>query len=134
MTRKPPTALKLRAYKKHWKTVWGINDELSKQYIHDNLRLGEVATESQLAYSTVIRFFRRGKYGKAQGYSLFAGPAITTIVGIADAIGMELQLALKPPGERRLRRTSNGQLQPASTSTTSTGSRPPSKKRSAGER
>lgn len=128
MKRKPPSALKLRTYKKHWKRVRRVQDELSAQYIHHGIKLGEITDETQLAYATVHRFFHFGRTSKLKGYSLFHGPSQVTVDAIADAIGMEFKLVSKQHGTRHLRRTSNGHLKPASTSTTSTGSRPPSKK------
>src|SRR5262249_20441982 len=101
MTRRTPSQAKHRAYKSHWKKIRSVQDELSRQYIHTGMRLGTVSEEAQLSSATVSRFFHFGKYGKHTGYSLFAGPSITTVVGIADAIGLEVNFTRKPNGHRK---------------------------------
>ncbi|RPJ38505.1 MAG: hypothetical protein EHM35_04410 [Planctomycetaceae bacterium] len=93
--RTEPSKAKLNAYKRHWKTVWGVRDELTKQYIHDKIRLSSVSEEAQLNFQTVRRFFRAGKGNGRYGYSLFHGPNMTTVIGIASAIGMEITLVPK---------------------------------------
>ena len=94
-----PSAAKKKAYRNHWRKIRTVQDELSRQYIHTGLRLGEVSAEAQLSHATVARFFHFGRYGKHTGYRLFAGPSITTIVGIADAIGLQMQFVRRPNGK-----------------------------------
>lgn len=81
------TRAKLSAYKRHWKGVRTIRDEFYKQYIHEGLKISEVVNESQISYPTVKRFFQNGN---EKGYSYFHGPAVTTIFGIADALGLDV--------------------------------------------
>lgn len=68
--------------------------------------------DSQLARATVYRFFHFGKDTRVKGYSLFHGPAITTIVGIAASLGLELSFRPKTNfvSRRRTKRMSNGTL------------------------
>ena len=108
---KPPSKAKLKAYKRHWQSVTAIQDELSRQYIHENLSIGDVATDSYLCYTTVKRFFQRGRIGTKMGYSLFHGPSITTIVGIAGVIGCKLEVtrpARAVPRSQRILNKPNG--------------------------
>lgn len=95
-TAKEKPRRKLLAYRRHWRMVWSMRDELSRQYIHENVKLGRVADDAQLSYATVHRFFHAGKGNGAKGYSLFHGPSVTTLVGIASALNMELQLRKRP--------------------------------------
>src|SRR5689334_10090798 len=92
---KKPSKQKLNAYKRHWVRVRRIQDEFSRQYIHEGLNFTEVTDKSQISRSTVLRFFHFGRSTKYKGYSLFHGPAITTILGIASALDLELKLVKK---------------------------------------
>ena len=98
--RKPPSRAKLQAYKKYWKVVGSIQDELNRAYIHYETTIGEVANDAQLSYGTVHRFLHRGRIGKRQvrAYSYFHGPSATTLIGVADAL--ECDLILKPRNGR----------------------------------
>lgn len=89
------TRAKLSAYKKHWKGVRSVQDEFSRQYIHENLSVTEIVGKSQISRATVSRFFHFGRGNGKLGYSYFHGPAVTTIFGIADALGLEFKLQKK---------------------------------------
>ena len=104
---KPPSKAKLSAYKQHWKSVTAIQDELSRQYIHEALSIGDVAADAYLCHTTVKRFFQRGRIGTKMGYSLFHGPSITTIVGIAGVIGCRLEVTRPSQTTRRIQRILN---------------------------
>lgn len=93
--RKPISKAKLTAYKRHWRTVDKVCDALSHEFIHNRLKLKDVAQGGQLATGTVQRFFQRGRYGKYATYSLFHGPTFTTVVAIAGQVGMEITLRRK---------------------------------------
>lgn len=86
---------KLSAYKRHWAGVRKVQDEFSSQYIHEGLKLQEIVDESQISRATVARFFHFGQGNGKMGYSYFHGPAVTTIFGIADALGLEFKLQRK---------------------------------------
>jgi hypothetical protein len=83
---------KLAAYKKHWQGVARVRDLLSDAYIHEGVSLGKVAKDAEIGHDTLRRFF---EFGKGQGkmtYSYFHGPAVTTVFGIAGALGYEVEL------------------------------------------
>jgi len=88
----PPSRAKIVAYQRHWRGIRTIQDELSKQVIHDHLSLTNVASDAQLASTTVRRFFHRGKGNGQMGYSLFYGPTCTTVFGIASSLGFDVKL------------------------------------------
>lgn len=92
---KPHSRAKLAAYRRHWKGVERIQDEFSRQYIHEKLSLKDVVEESYLCRATVKRFFHRGRGNGRMTYSLFHGPSITTILGIASALDLELKVVHK---------------------------------------
>lgn len=94
---KPASPQKLKAYRQHWRAIASIQDEMWTQYIHQGLSLREVKEDAMLAHATVKRFFHRGKGNGKMGYSLFHGPTMTTVIGIAGAIGLELKLQPKKP-------------------------------------
>jgi hypothetical protein len=86
---------KLKAYKRHWASVRSIQDEFSRQYIHENLNIKRVVERSQVGRQTVKRFMQFGRSTGKLGYSYFHGPTVTTIFGIADALGLNLKLEKK---------------------------------------
>lgn len=89
------TRAKLSAYKKHWKGVRAVQDEFSSQYIHEKLSIQRIVDDSQISRATVARFFHFGRGNGKLGYSYFHGPAVTTIFGIADVLGLEFKLQKK---------------------------------------
>lgn len=95
MPKRQHSRAKIRAYKRHWHTIDAVRDELSRQYIHDDVKISQIAREAQLSYPTVKRFFHFGRGGGKQTYSLFHGPSVTTLFGIADALGLEIGLQKK---------------------------------------
>lgn len=98
---KPASRQKIRAYKRHWAVVHSIQEEMWAQYIHQGLKLNEVATEAQLTFSTTKRFLHYGRGNGKMGYSFFHGPALTTVVGISGALGLDLKLEKRKPNGGR---------------------------------
>jgi len=86
---------KRAAYKRHWQGVARVRDLLSDAYIHEGVSLGQVAKDAEIGHDTLKRFF---EFGKGQGkltYSYFHGPAVTTVFGIAGALGYEVTMTKK---------------------------------------
>lgn len=101
--RAAPTAKIIRIKKHQWGLVTAVQEELSKQYIHEGLKIKELAKggkmDTGLASATVNRFFYRGftapvgkKSNGHKGYNFMYGPRATTVFGIADALGFNMVL------------------------------------------
>ena len=98
---------KLQAYKRHWNAVSDVADEFNKQFIHEGLSIGEVASDSRISWTTVRRFLH---LGGPKGYSYYHGPHVTTVFGIAEALDLKFQLVPKggPPRRQKARKKRNG--------------------------
>ena len=90
---------------KYKKLVREVQDELSSQYIHENLSIKQVvdrinsAPGSSIANGTVSRFFHFGKGGGKLGY--VRGPYATTLFSIADAIDFEVVIQPRSSSSRK---------------------------------
>ena len=83
---------KLNAYKRHWAAIAVIQGELNSQWIHQGISDGGVASNSQLCVGTVRRFRQWGRGSGKQAYSYFHGPNFTTVIGIADALDLDIKV------------------------------------------
>jgi len=87
---------KLNARKRYWGFCTSIQEEFSKQFIHQGLSLREVSKSTMLSPATVERFFANGhplggKKKKPKPYSWMHGPYATTLFAISDALGFEFK-------------------------------------------
>jgi hypothetical protein len=92
---------KLAAYKRYWSVVATIQGELNSKWIHTNLKDGEVAADAKLAQGTVQRFRQWGRGAGRTSYSYFHGPNITTVIGIADVLDIDIVAQPRKPNGRR---------------------------------
>jgi hypothetical protein len=81
---------------RYLRMVSGVQDEVSRQYIHENLRPGEVRQRilakpgGNVCDSTVKRFLRYGRGHSRMVYSM--GPFATTVLAIAEALGYRIEI------------------------------------------
>lgn len=81
---------KLRAKKKYWGHVVGVQQHFFDQWKLQSATVKEVVEITRLSPATVQRFFNIGAGKKAKPYSWAHGPYASTIFAIADALDLQL--------------------------------------------
>lgn len=102
---RPMTRAKLAAYKRHWKSINQLQDEMLSRDVNLDFKVGDTAEAAGIGKSTVSRFFHRGKGSGYKGYSLFHGPSTTTTIGIANALGFDVVLRRREATVQTVKRT-----------------------------
>jgi len=87
---------KLKERGRYLRMVGKVQDEFSKQFIHDKLRPAEVTKRicsrpgGYICDSTVRRFLQYGRSGKRMFY--VRGPYFTTVFAVAEALGFSVNV------------------------------------------
>ena len=102
---RPVNRAKIRAYQNHWKSINKLQDEMLRRDVNLDFKVGDTAKEAGIGKSTVSRFFHRGKGSGYKSYSMFHGPASTTLVGIANALGFDVVLRRRDAAVQTVKRT-----------------------------
>lgn len=76
------------------RTVRVVQEEFSRQYIHERLEIKHVVRETGLGYGTVKNFFGWTKDGFKT-----RSPRMTTVLAIADALGIEVEFRVRATGK-----------------------------------
>lgn len=87
---------KARTHTRYLRMVRGVQEEFSRQFIHDDLKVAEVRRRivakpgGYIADATVKRFLQYGRGGRKMVY--VRGPFATTVFAVAEALGFKVNV------------------------------------------